>query len=162
MQSKVLLSVIGTLTLGILGLLGYLWQQEILVPDRHPVLLLGMSAIAGMGIIVGIQAYRHNEAQQIEAIRASIPQGRRQGAVKWFDAKKGFGFIAQDEGEDLFVHQSEIQQDGFRFLNEGERVEFEIGPGKKGPVALRVDRLNPEPLCEEEYTVNDESMSRAS
>jgi len=60
--------------------------------------------------------------------------------VKWFNPNKGFGFIEQDTGDDLFVHQSEIRQDGFRFLNLGDRVEFEVGTGKKGPVALKVTR----------------------
>ena len=101
MQSKILLSVIGILTLCILGLLGYLWFQEILDPSKHPVLLLGMSAVAGMGIIVGIHAYRVSADHEAEAYRESLkrnplPEGRRQGTVKWFDPKKGFGFIAQD------------------------------------------------------------------
>ena len=66
MQSKILLSVIGILTLCIPGLLGYLWFQEILDP-KHPVLLLGMSAVAGMGIIVGIHAYRVSADHEAEA-----------------------------------------------------------------------------------------------
>ena len=65
---------------------------------------------------------------------------RRDGTVKWFNPNKGFGFIEQDTGDDLFVHQSEIRQAGFRFLNLGDRVEFELGTGKKGPVALKVTR----------------------
>tara|TARA_Y100001970_G_scaffold293131_1_gene437974 strand:+ start:2597 stop:3031 length:435 start_codon:yes stop_codon:yes gene_type:complete len=65
---------------------------------------------------------------------------RRDGIVKWYNSNKGFGFIEQDQGEDIFVHQSEIRQTGFRYLNLGDRVEFEIGIGKKGPVALRVVR----------------------
>ena len=68
---------------------------------------------------------------------------RRDGTVKWFNPNKGFGFIEQDTGDDLFVHQSEIQQAGFRYLNLGDRVEFEVGPGKKGPVALKVIRTKP-------------------
>ena len=69
---------------------------------------------------------------------------RQDGTVKWFSPNKGFGFIEQDNGEDLFVHQSEIRQAGFRFLNLGDRVEFEVGAGKKGPIALKVVRTNPE------------------
>ena len=168
MHSKILLSVIGILTLCILGLLGYLWFQEILDPSKHPVLLLGMSAVAGMGIIVGIHAYRVSADHEAEAYRESLkrnplPEGRRQGTVKWFDPKKGFGFIAQDSGDDLFVHQSEIQQDGFRFLNENERVEFEVGYGKKGPVALKVLRLDPKPPKEYyEAEIVQEVVSKAS
>ena len=71
---------------------------------------------------------------------------RRDGTVKWFNPNKGFGFIEQDTGDDLFVHQSEIQQAGFRYLNLGDRVEFEVGPGKKGPVALKVIRTKPADL----------------
>jgi CspA family cold shock protein len=61
------------------------------------------------------------------------------GIVKWFNEKKGFGFIAPDEGgEDLFVHHSEIKTSGFATLEEGQRVEFEVGEGKKGPCATNV------------------------
>ena len=61
------------------------------------------------------------------------------GTVKWFDAKKGFGFIVLDDGgSDLFVHYSEIKTDGYASLNEGQKVEFEIGEGKKGPCATNV------------------------
>jgi CspA family cold shock protein len=61
------------------------------------------------------------------------------GTVKWFNANKGFGFIAPDDGgEDLFVHHSEIKTDGFRSLDEGQKVEFEVGQGKKGPCATNV------------------------
>ena len=54
-----------------------------------------------------------------------------QGTVKWFNPEKGYGFISQNDGEDLFVHFSEIKMDGFKTLDEGDRVEFEVGPGKK-------------------------------
>ena len=62
-----------------------------------------------------------------------------QGSVKWFNGEKGFGFIAQDGGgPDVFVHYSEIQGSGFKSLDEGQRVEFEIGQGQKGPQATGV------------------------
>lgn len=62
-----------------------------------------------------------------------------QGTVKWFNAEKGFGFIAPDEGnDDVFVHYSEIQGNGFRTLEENQRVEFEVGQGTKGPQATGV------------------------
>lgn len=54
------------------------------------------------------------------------------GTVKWFNFVKGFGFIERDDGEDIFVHYSEIQMDGFKELKEGDRVEFAIGPGRGG------------------------------
>jgi CspA family cold shock protein len=61
------------------------------------------------------------------------------GTVKWFNADKGFGFIAPDDGgEDLFVHHSEIKSDGYASLDEGQRVEFQIGQGRKGPCATQV------------------------
>lgn len=61
-----------------------------------------------------------------------------QGTVKWFNAEKGFGFIAQDGGPDLFVHYSEIEGHGFRSLEENQHVEFEVVQGPKGPQAARV------------------------
>ncbi len=54
------------------------------------------------------------------------------GTVKWFNDQKGYGFISQDDGADVFVHYSAIQADGFRTLEEGDRVEFEVGPGRDG------------------------------
>jgi len=57
---------------------------------------------------------------------------RVQGTVKWFNASKGYGFIARDGGEDVFVHFSAIQSDGFRTLDEGQRVEFTVENGPKG------------------------------
>lgn len=62
------------------------------------------------------------------------------GTVKWFNRTKGYGFIEQEEGGDIFVHQSEIQQEGFRYLECGESVEFEVGDGRKGSCALQVKR----------------------
>ncbi|MFC6089421.1 cold-shock protein [Saccharothrix sp. BKS2] len=64
------------------------------------------------------------------------------GTVKWFNAEKGFGFIAQENGgPDVFVHYSEIQGSGFRTLDENQRVEFEIGQGTKGPQAQNVRKV---------------------
>ena len=64
------------------------------------------------------------------------------GTVKWFNAAKGFGFITPDGGgEDLFVHHSEIKTQGYASLNEGQKVQFEIGQGKKGPCATNVTPL---------------------
>jgi CspA family cold shock protein len=63
---------------------------------------------------------------------------RTQGTVKWFNGEKGFGFISQEGGDDLFVHYSEIQATGYRSLDEGDKVEFEITQGKKGMQASAV------------------------
>ena len=57
---------------------------------------------------------------------------REAGTVKWFDAKKGFGFINRESGEDVFVHYSAIQGDGYRVLEDGQKVEFEVVQGRKG------------------------------
>jgi CspA family cold shock protein len=63
------------------------------------------------------------------------------GTVKWFNPEKGFGFIRQENGEDVFVHYSSIQGQGFKSLEEGQRVSFDITPGRKGPQATNVQKL---------------------
>ena len=63
------------------------------------------------------------------------------GTVKWFNEKKGFGFLSQEEGDDVFVHHTSIQGEGFKTLDEGQEVEFEIQDGPKGPQALNVTAL---------------------
>ena len=63
------------------------------------------------------------------------------GPVKWFNAKKGFGFISDEEGKDVFVHFSALQMDGFKVLEEGDEVEFEVIDGEKGPQAANVTKL---------------------
>lgn len=63
------------------------------------------------------------------------------GTVKWFNGEKGFGFITRENGEDLFVHFTAIQSDGYRTLEEGQEVEFEIGEGARGPQAINVVKL---------------------
>ena len=64
-----------------------------------------------------------------------------EGTVKFFNAEKGFGFISREGGDDVFVHFSAIQGEGYRSLDEGQRVEFEIGQGRKGPEAQNVRAL---------------------
>lgn len=66
---------------------------------------------------------------------------RIQGTVKWFNATKGYGFIEREGGNDVFVHHSAIQTDGYASLNEGERVEFTVEQGPKGPAAANVVSL---------------------
>ena len=64
-----------------------------------------------------------------------------QGTVKWFIESKGYGFITADEGKDVFVHYSAIQGEGFKTLNEGQKVSFEVVNGEKGPQASNVVKL---------------------
>ena len=63
------------------------------------------------------------------------------GKVKWFNSEKGYGFITTDEGQDLFVHFSQIQKEGFKTLEEGEAVSFDVVEGDKGPQAANVQAL---------------------
>lgn len=63
------------------------------------------------------------------------------GTVKWFNAKKGFGFISDEKGNDVFVHFSALQMDGFKVLDEGEEVEFDVVNGEKGPQASNVVKI---------------------
>lgn len=72
---------------------------------------------------------------------ATATGARTQGAVKWFNESKGFGFIQEDGGDDVFVHFSAIQSDGFKTLSEGDRVEFDVIPGEKGKQAANVVRI---------------------
>ena len=81
---------------------------------------------------------KHGCFRYIRSERKKL-QGMAQGTVKWFNSEKGFGFIAQDGGgPDVFVHYSAVSGSGFRSLEEGQRVEFEIGQGQKGPQAQDV------------------------
>lgn len=69
-------------------------------------------------------------------------ENQETGTVKWFDAAKGYGFIERDGGSDIFVHHSAIIGEGFKSLEEGERVSFLVGEGRKGPAAQQVQRLD--------------------
>ena len=64
-----------------------------------------------------------------------------QGTVKWFNPEKGYGFISRDDGDDVFVHHTGINGEGFRRFDEGQRVEFEITDGKKGLQVINVTKL---------------------
>ena len=133
MNNKSMLAIIAAQSAVMLGLLFTLWEEESneLFINENTVLFLAAFSVAAMvlGFVLQTKRTTTNES----GVRCD-------GTVKWFNPNKGFGFIEQDNGEDLFVHQSEIRQAGFRFLNLGDRVEFEVGSGKKGPVALKVIR----------------------
>jgi CspA family cold shock protein len=64
-----------------------------------------------------------------------------QGTVKWFNPEKGFGFISRDDGDDVFVHHTAIVAEGYRSLEEGQRVSFDVTQGKKGPQASNVTKI---------------------
>jgi CspA family cold shock protein len=82
----------------------------------------------------------HRELAQEKQCNSNIEVGevKEQGTVKWFNASKGFGFIQRQTGEDVFVHFSAIQMDGYKSLNEGQAVEFEV---KKGPKGLQAENV---------------------
>jgi CspA family cold shock protein len=69
-------------------------------------------------------------------------ENREMGTVKWFNGQKGYGFITRDSGGDVFVHYSAIEGQGFRNLEEGDRVEFAVEQGQKGPAAANVRRIS--------------------
>ena len=133
MNNKSLLLIIAAQSTVMLGLLYTLWEQisNDLLINENTVFFLAAFSIAVLVLGLVLQTKKSN------TFEAGV---RGVGTVKWFNPNKGFGFIEQDNGDDLFVHQSEIRQAGFRFLNLGDRVEFEVGSGKKGPVALKVIR----------------------
>jgi len=132
MNNKSLPAIVAVQTTVMLGLLYYLWNQETNeILNEKSFLFLAIFSVSCLLLAIVLHFKKP----------ITYEEGtRRDGTVKWFNPNKGFGFIEQDTGDDLFVHQSEIRQDGFRFLNLGDRVEFEVGTGKKGPVALKVSR----------------------
>ncbi len=85
------------------------------------------------------------ETQDAPPVEAAEGGDRVEGEVKWFDVKKGFGFVAGPAGEDVFVHFSAITGDGFRALKDGEKVTYEMSQGDKGFHAIDVRRVNPLP-----------------
>ena len=136
MNNKSLPAIVAVQTTVMLGLLYYLWNQETNeILNEKNFLLIAIFSISCLLLAIVLHLKK-----QIDYKEGT----RRDGTVKWFNPNKGFGFIEQDTGDDLFVHQSEIRQAGSRFLNLGDRVEFEVGPGKRGPVALKVTRTKAE------------------
>jgi CspA family cold shock protein len=77
----------------------------------------------------------------MEESRTMGEDGRETGVVKWFNDKKGYGFISRDSGEDVFVHHSSIVAEGFRSLAEGDRVEFTVTQEQKGQAAVDVRKI---------------------
>ena len=133
MKNKFFLVVIASQTILMLSLIYFLWRRnanEFFISANSLIFLAVFSVLSFLLCLV-IQFKKLNKIE--DCVRCD-------GTVKWYNPNKGFGFIEQDTGEDLFVHQTEIRQSGFRYLNLGDRVEYEVGKGKKGPVALKVIR----------------------
>ena len=133
MKNKLLLAVIASQSLVMLGLIYFLWgkdNNDFFINENFLFLLVIFSLVS---FLLGLTFHSRVQNNFDDGVR-------RDGIVKWYNSNKGFGFIEQNEGEDLFVHQTEIRQPGYRFLNLGDHVEFEVGKGKKGPVALKVIR----------------------
>ena len=146
MNKKYLLAIVTAQFAVSIGLLYLIWNQESneIILNKNIILLTAIFSVAIMIAIITI--YTKESIVNKDNLR-------KDGTVKWFSPSKGFGFIEQDFGEDLFVHQSEIRQSGFRYLNLGDRVEYEVGSGKKGPVALKVIRTrHADPEKYETYT----------
>ena len=137
MQKKILFSLVVLEGGGILGLLHMVWNHA--QNSEEPLISITYFALASIAVltafVVGLLQLK-SDAYQVD-----IEVGRQNGLVKWFNPTKGFGFIEQDNGQDLFVHQSEIRLSGFRYLDKDDRVEYDIGLGKKGPVAQNVVRI---------------------
>ena len=155
MNNKFVLAVVTAQTAVIIGLLYLIWNQKSneLILNKDIILLTAIFSVALL--IAVILLYSKNSNFRKDNVR-------KDGTVKWFSPNKGFGFIEQDFGDDLFVHQSEIRQSGFRYLILGDRVEYEVGSGKKGPIALKVIRTRPaDPEKYETYIEEpDEDMIR--
>ena len=137
MQKKILLIIAVVQTAVILSLLALIWRHGQSAPEP----ILPDSALALIGL-VSIAGMFSSWMQTRTLLTLQEPSAdRHHGLVKWFNPTKGFGFIEQENGKDLFVHQSEIRQGGFRYLIKDDRVEYQIGKGKKGPVAQNVVRI---------------------
>jgi CspA family cold shock protein len=91
--------------------------------------------------ILGFFYGRFLATDNLKADQGGTQVARLQGKVKWFNNAKGYGFIGQDGGADVFVHYSAIQGEGFKTLQEGDTVEFEVVQGQKGPQADKVTKL---------------------
>ncbi len=136
MFNKSVLLVVAAQTVVIIGLLYLIWNQKSneLILNKYIILIIAILSVVLVVVVIFLL---------IKNSILSKGKIRKEGTVKWFSPSKGFGFIEQDIGDDLFVHQSEIRQAGFRYLNIGDRVEYEVGSGKKGPVALKIIRTKP-------------------
>ena len=154
MNNKSLLLIIAAQSTVMLGLLYTLWEKisNSFVINGNIAIFLATFSVASLVLSFVLQT------KKTYTYKTGV---RKDGTVKWFSPNKGFGFIEQDNGQDLFVHQSEIKLSGFRYLNKDDRVEYDIGLGKKGPVAQNVVRIK-EAENEWEQVPEEEPISRAS
>jgi CspA family cold shock protein len=104
------------------------------------VFLEGTRDVTILGSLGAVPFYWFQEARPREAkqFQLEVVAVKEQGTVKWFNASKGYGFIQRQTGEDVFVHFSAIMMDGYKSLNEGQAVEFEV---KKGPKGLQAENV---------------------
>lgn len=101
-------------------------------------------SLVGLQVVFGFKEdllCRNGDLNSGSDIPSKEEDSMAEGSVKWFSEKKGFGFIQQDEGNDVFVHYSAINGSGFKTLSEGDRVSFDVEQGTRGPAAKNVIRL---------------------
>lgn len=109
--------------------------------------IVWMATVAGVTFIVSflsaqlVPTRRRRQRSSGTIVESDVEDGRERGVVKWFNVKKGFGFITWDQGEDVFVHFRSIRGDGHRSLSEGQRVKFTVVSGEKGPQAEDVSAV---------------------
>lgn len=120
----------------VLAFLATLIELSIRIPP-----VLAYFAIALLAAVITLMLPARTPARSRQKQASAARSGKVQGNVKWFSASKGFGFITRDNGEDIFVHFRSISGNGQRILREGQRVEFAIGEGSKGPQAEDVVAL---------------------
>jgi len=126
------------------AILGYLLQtviasdlQTILGNNTSTAYILAAVVFAVVAFISAqaVPARRRRNRSSGTVVESDVEDGRERGMVKWFNVKKGFGFITWDDGEDVFVHFRSIRGQGHRSLTEGQRVKFNVVRGQKGPQA---------------------------
>ncbi|OYE01982.1 MULTISPECIES: transcription antiterminator/RNA stability regulator CspE [unclassified Nostoc] len=116
-----------------------LFQQKISHLVRRLIIVVALIAVLVISISTPSYAANISVDTPFADISISADRVKRKGVVKWFNESKGFGFITPEDGsKDVFVHFSAIQSEGFKTVSEGQRVEFEIVEGQKGPSAVNV------------------------
>ena len=100
-----------------------------------------LTFLISLGSAFLVPSRRRRQRSSGTIVESDVEDGRERGVVKWFNVKKGFGFITWDEGEDVFVHFRSIRGQGHRSLTEGQRVKFSVVRGQKGPQAEDVSAV---------------------